>query len=831
MITVGMLTLVGCGLFAPDLDFLDAEAPAGAPPPVRDLALARTSDATFQLPATSRPDAAAAPEVFELVGEFEKHKTVDDLDVYRIPLPVPVHLLPNATGGSHLIGSAEPAGFVVTGPDAALAWHFPRARAPYTWGFDHRRLFVGLPAGEPAPRASEFRIQFPRATEAENGRNFALSGLTPEAFVQREVTVGQTSQHGLFLPAPARATFPITVPEAAHLSLSGTILTPAIRHTTESDGARLEVRVEVDGEASALGSLDLRVGETEPADFDLSAFAGRRVDLVIETLPGASPDFDYVFLASPVVASRERKPQRVLAIFVDTLRPDHLGFMGYERDTSPTLDRMARHATVFTEARSVAPWTLPSARAALSGHQPEQWSEVTTLAEHLGALGFRTEGLVTNAFLSAPFDVQRGFDRYRYRHLMPAHDVVADVESIVDAWPDRDLFVLAHFMEPHLPYDEPWSQRFRWAGLRPSGISFVRNSLVEVDTGDESFDAIRQHIVARYDQNIAAFDRAIGRAIAAMGPEATIVVFSDHGEEFWEHGGFEHGHAFYDEVLRVPLVVRSPGLPPGRVDAPVSLLDLTPTLLELVGAPTETQGRSLVGLATDPASLTSAFALRPQAFGRPLYDGDGWGVLVDGSKWWSRHGGTVRYDLGTDPGETTSQIVEGDDERFSALAAEALEREVDRVWRFAFEVTRPWPDDVVVTVSHPNGIAGAELAYAPRAEDPIPPPVVRESQVELVIPARAEPPEALYVRPSDEQAGIRGLGLSIVADGLVHAARVTFDLRDRSPGERQQFLRIGKPQFQIAADLAWVPEPRGQAVEGFDASMKAQLEELGYIGD
>ncbi|MEM6929924.1 MAG: hypothetical protein AAF602_23505, partial [Myxococcota bacterium] len=111
MITVWMLTVGGCGWFAPDLDFLDVDAPEVEAPTERAHALARTREMTVQLPPSSRPEGAVAPAEFGLIGEFERHKTVDNVDLYRIDLPVPSHLLPNSTSGSHLIGSAQPAGF------------------------------------------------------------------------------------------------------------------------------------------------------------------------------------------------------------------------------------------------------------------------------------------------------------------------------------------------------------------------------------------------------------------------------------------------------------------------------------------------------------------------------------------------------------------------------------------------------------------------------------------------------------------------------------------------------------------------------------------------
>jgi len=98
-------------------------------------------------------------------------------------------------------------------------------------------------------------------------------------------------------------------------------------------------------------------------------------------------------------------------------------------------------------------------------------------------------------------------------------------------------------------------------------------------------EKIKNYLVGRYDQNMRYVDDQLARLFGRVGDEATVVVFADHGEEFFDHGDLEHGHTLYDELLRIPFIVKSPGLAPRRVATPVSLLDLTPTVLDLLGAP------------------------------------------------------------------------------------------------------------------------------------------------------------------------------------------------------------------------------------------------------
>ena len=148
----------------------------------------------------------------------------------------------------------------------------------------------------------------------------------------------------------------------------------------------------------------------------------------------------------------------------------------------------------------------------------------------------------------------------------------------MDQHADRDTLVWVQFMEAHLPFMEPPAYRELFAGDQPEALRAVtRNELVKLKPSSSTFDEINTYVQARYDQNIRVMDDQIDRLLAAAGPDATVVLFSDHGEEFWDHGNYEHGHSFYEELLSVPMVIRDPHLPAGAFDVPTSLLDLAPS--------------------------------------------------------------------------------------------------------------------------------------------------------------------------------------------------------------------------------------------------------------
>ncbi|MBX2801837.1 MAG: sulfatase-like hydrolase/transferase [Myxococcales bacterium] len=835
-----ILTTLACGLFGPDAAFLDAPPadPISAPEPLASTALALGRDvpaAVLELPPSSRPSGRPAPAIIGLRGPFERHDSKADTDIWRVPMPVHRSLLPAEAGGTHVLGNFPPPGLLVLGPDPSTG-PLPfsrRARREGSWGFDEDYLFIGVPVGSPAPKAKQYKVRFPKATNTENGLNFAHADTDAATFAHRTMVVGESSHAGLFLPAPATAAFDVTVPERGRLAFEALILPSSIVTARTSDGARVVVSVEHEGTVTQLGSVSATPGGPTVGRFDLARWENQTIRLVLTTEPGDNPLFDYVLLEGPTVYTPKDRPTRVVLLFADTLRPDHLGFMGYERETSPVLDRWSTHASVFTEARSVAPWTLPSARALLTGVQPERYYEVPTLPEQLGDAGFRTEALVANAFLSHPFDLHLGWDRYTYLHRLDAPSLVRRAQDILEAHGDRDVLLMVHFMEPHLPYEGDDDFDGLFTGDMPRELGpLTRSEILRWYEGVPGFEDVKAYVVGRYDQNIRAMDTALLPLLHAAGNDATVVLLSDHGEEFWEHGSFEHGHTFHDEVMRVALSIRSPRLPAGVHDAPVSLLDVTPTVLDVVGLPTpEGAGRSLVDLSWGKTGAAEALAARPQAFGRPLYGEDGWGVLTEDRKWWDRDGSQQLFAVKTDPLELKNRAASDPDlASYPERLSEALGRPVRRVWRVSLRAA-PLADPVQVTLSHPDGIDAAWLGYLPRGRRHQAAPELVDGRVQLDVPARTPPPSLLYLLPTGSALEPKGLAITFVGRKLHAGNAVTIDepLVDRPAATI--FLRAGDPRISAHVDLAWVPEPDGVEVPGFHPDLQQQLRELGYVDE
>ncbi len=826
--------LVGCGQSSIDRPAAETPArPEVRPPSGLALDLAPIG-ATLELPPSSRPEGAPAPEAIPLVGRFSREpdgKGKNRGDVWKIRLPVGADLLPTTTRGTHTFGSAPPPGFAVVGPDGPLPFE-RNGRRPRSYGFDREWLYVGTEKGAPAPDPAAHTVTFARATAAEASLNLATSGLEPDTFVRRSFTVDGTTRRGLFLPAPATATFPVRVPPSGKLSFRLLLLPPAVVGEAESDGAALEVLVRAAGEETSLGEWAASTEPGGPIRVDLSAWSERSIELVLRSAPGGNATLDYLLVEDPALYTPTDHPRRTVLVFVDTTRVDHLGFMGYERNTTPVLDRWASRAAVFEKARSVAPWTLPSARAVLSGREPEAWYEAENLAEVFSAAGWRTDAVVANAFLSAPFDLDEGWASYRYEHLIEPPEIVAAGVAALEAEPDRDALLLVHFMGPHLPWDEPWTyQALWWAGSRPEELrADTRGAISAIGPTSKGFEEVREYVRGRYDQNLRWVDAELEDLLETAGPDATVALFSDHGEELWDHDGFEHGHTFYEELLHVPLVIKSPGLPEGRYDAPVSLLDVTPTLRELAGlapAEGEASGRSLVPYAWGTDGAADALRDRKLAFGRPLYGVDGWGVVDHERKWWSRAGVQEAYDLTADPGEKDDLAAKADLEPWPDALSAALGRPVSRVWRVSLRA-QTWPFPLELTISHPQGITRAWSGYDPRGRAAGTHPEVVDGRVTMHVRADAEAPDTLYLLPAGDPLDPTGLALTLVGrqvmvGGTAAEGRI-------EPAERSRpFLAAGDPRFGASVVLDVVPEPAGVEVGGFHPELEQQLQELGYL--
>jgi arylsulfatase A-like enzyme len=401
-------------------------------------------------------------------------------------------------------------------------------------------------------------------------------------------------------------------------------------------------------------------------------------------------------------------PPNVLLVCIDTLRADHLGCYGYERPTSPAIDALAAESVLFEDAQAASSWTLPAlASLFTSTHSSTHgcWGfasalapSFVTAAELLRDAGYDTAAIVSHVFLAPRHGLQQGCvhfdDTYSQPETEPWNDVTSPrvtaeavrfLEQKAAAPREAPWMLFLHYFDPHDAY------------LPHAGVS-------------ERFGT--EQPIDLYDGEIAFTDRHVGevlRTLEATGfaGDTIVVLFSDHGEEFGEHGGVRHGHTLHRELLHVPLVMRVPGVAPRRVAERVRTIDVLPTLLELVGLPSLEAGE---GSSLVPALHGGAPLPLPALAELRLQPGDPQESLIDG-RWklihhLEREPRFELYDVVLDPREQEDLAA-----RHPELVAElreALARLVGAAERKGSDYERPAPLDLTPTqLEHLQGLGYA----------------------------------------------------------------------------------------------------------------------------
>lgn len=806
-------------------------APTAAPmPPPAPHAVALAGSAPFaslRLPDHARPHAPGVPDEIPLRGwRFTP-------DGVTVPLPVRTRNL--------YFQRPSPGMVLRTGDGTPVPHPAEFRRAPYVWTYDATRLMLNGLTTPPADEA--FTFAYPKATERERALNLATSGLTPEDFVRTTVQVGDTARSGLLLPAPARAAWDLTIAPGAHLRFDAGLAEPEVIDAPPSDGATITVAWTPSGGSPVevwRGVVDAPAFRA--VDVDLSAHAGTG-QLAIETLPGPSTRFDYVVLADPVVAPPRDTPRRVFVVFIDTLRPDHLGAYGYHRPTSPAIDALAARGVRFTDARTIAPWTLPSARAIVTGKHPERYDHAAVLPELVRDAGFATAMFAGNIYLGANFDMNRGWGRHDIALLPMAEEQLDRALAWLDAQDGRDTLMLLHLMDPHLPYKEPpaYQQRFlsvpRPPALPDDAEGFHRVHVLRARI-DDALE--RQYLRDRYDNNIRYTDDQLARLLDRVRPEDLVIVLSDHGEEFWEHGTFEHGHSLYDELLRVPLIVAGAGLPQGLVlPDRASLLDITPTVLDALGlpVPADADGVSLLPIMRGNANARAALATRPLGVGRPLYGPEQWGVVDGGWKYTTTQGDESVFDLRADAAEQTDVSSARVDvvDTLRARLDVAHDRPIVDAVRLSNAIARIVRDDLTIEVRLPSGIRevwpGADPTDHSRVE------IVRAPDglsVTITFPAPWQGAREVWIEPVAPMPDALS-ELSVVAScGGATLTPALPTSPTAAPDGARLLTRswVGGRAFEVGVGRSARPMDGRAAVSGNDAEVSQLLQIMGYqVGD
>jgi arylsulfatase A-like enzyme len=346
------------------------------------------------------------------------------------------------------------------------------------------------------------------------------------------------------------------------------------------------------------------------------------------SLRTVAPRIALALLAALPACAPAAHPKNAVLIVLDTLRADGLSSYGNPRPTSPVLDALARDGALFETVVSNAPWTLPAMVGLMTGEYPTARTYDSglrrSLVLQLQEAGYATVAFTEGAFVSRRYGFDLGFQDFReHEGSVPflleeaARDPEPDrgIEKtfgwarswLAEHGRERPFFLLVHTYEPHVPY-----RRLTFAEGMPRGRlgpTFEAGSAISAKRSELAVNDVElAYIRALYDGGVAACDRSVGELLAELerlgiAQETLVVVTSDHGEDLGDRPPLRpgnHGHALYDEQLRVPLILRDPTqrFAVDRVTAQVRLVDVMPTILDLLGLPAseDRTGRSLVPL-------------------------------------------------------------------------------------------------------------------------------------------------------------------------------------------------------------------------------------------
>ncbi len=369
-----------------------------------------------------------------------------------------------------------------------------------------------------------------------------------------------------------------------------------------------------------------------------------------------------------------------ILISIDTLRADHLGCYGYSRATSPFIDSLAARGVVFENAIVQVPGTLPSHMSIFTGLYPAEHDvrapagvlapDIPTLPELFRQRGFKTAGHTEGGYVHGGYGFARGFDEFSHEAKKIESDAertfVRGLEFLRRLGPEERFFLFLHTYTVHDPYFplERYAALY-WDGPAPETFRATGPNLAAFNRGKaELTPAALEYFKACYDASINYVDDVVRDFFAnlellALSDEVTVLLTSDHGEEFLEHGRLVH-EQIYPESLRVPLIVLHPDLRrPRRIRTLVESIDIAPTLYEIAEIPPPSMsGRSLVPLLMGREELESeAYA---ESATEPIrsvlrFDEDGFhqllvrsqaGSVPDAGEW----GSFQLYDLDADPG-------------------------------------------------------------------------------------------------------------------------------------------------------------------------------------
>ncbi|HVO10235.1 MAG TPA: sulfatase [Vicinamibacteria bacterium] len=690
----------------------------------------------------------------------------------------------------------------------------------------------------------------------------SAAGQGREAVLQagsRGLNIDDDLQRGFAAGPPGRLRFVVDIPRGGRLHVACGI----DPRYYQRPGVEFFVKVRRQGREDLVWSQLLdpiahpEHREFVQAEVDLSRWAGPGRELVLETR-GYEETGDPLraFWGAPTLTAGRAGAPLAIVYLVDTLRADHTGPYGYTRRTTPELDAFARDAVVFENAIAHASWTKPSVASILTSQLPARHRAVQlrdrldpgvpTVARLLFARGFSTGAAIANSVI---YDAGSGFDpgfevfaglhdRGDRRSKETGADVVVDSAlQFLRGRRGLPTFLYAHTMDPHVPYTPPppFDQMFE---PHPTAEHPGRDPRTDYK---EPLD--RERMIAQYDGDIAFGDREFGRFLrelkkAGLYDGALIVFLADHGEEFRDHGRWLHGRSLFDELIRVPLVVKFPAnrWAGRRIAQQVQGVDVVPTVLEALAQPVPGE------LAGEPLQRALSGSAKPRAAIAEISHRGfvAHGVRTDADKYvrrFSPEDDSLYFDLKADPREVDNRA-DANSQRVRTMEAQAQAAMSPNVFRYVVQVagsgryelhlqTRGWLEAVETTGFGPEerSFVGGNGRWL-------------QAQVR---PRPGAPREiAFTLRPVGAPVELGGNrdgrplrpGELSVGEKAYHPDALPFVLPDlESELENEQGVALFRPpHLEVTGVRLWLALPPGRALQELDPVARERLRALGYLG-
>jgi arylsulfatase A-like enzyme len=456
--------------------------------------------------------------------------------------------------------------------------------------------------------------------------------------IKKNLNLEDLSINVLMAPPQSRFEFKVYVPDNCFLEFGAGIF--RYKENPRSKGVKFKVLVDTNGNRKTIFEREITSKPEKLRDqiihekIDLSEYANKKLNLTfltenLEKKEQISPDkLALAFWENPLIYHPEPDNLKVILVSLDTLRADHLSSYGYHRNTSPNIDELARDGVLVENTYAQCPWTLPSHMSMLfslnsASHQvyyndQKVDSSLPSLASFLQKAGFITYAFTGGGYVSSIYGFSKGFDWYddpiRGQNTSNNQNEAENLFAYTSDWlkknKDKSFFLFLHTFQIHGPYDSPSPWNEMYLKKNASWEKIGLRVFLDRNGEDYSFSPEeKDNIISLYDGEISYTDATLIKPLVNQLKELNIynntllIITSDHGEEFQEHGGWLHGRTLYNELLRVPLLIKFPNSEyKGTRISPISrVIDILPTILDIAEIKYEKDlfdGKSLLDLIT-----------------------------------------------------------------------------------------------------------------------------------------------------------------------------------------------------------------------------------------